>query len=54
MVLLKATFDSCQKILAPAFNVTFNNILQVIYDKYSAFFIAAIAPKNAAIAPYDL
>ena len=30
-----------QKILAPAFNVTFDNILQVMYNKYSAFFIGA-------------
>ena len=51
MVLLKAISDPCQKILAPAFNVTFDNILQVMYNKYSAFFIVAMAPKNVAIAP---
>ena len=48
MVLLKATSDSSQKIIAPAFNVTFDNILQVMYNKYSAFFIGAhITPSLA-------
>ena len=37
-----------QKILAPAFNVTFDNILQVMYNKYSAFFIGAHITRRLA------